>query len=107
MAAGRSFRPKEEPSFRPKLLTNCVSSGAEKSASLPLPSIADTASLLLLVLSFPLHKNRHFDRSCSRFCEQRSGEIRFSTQTLTQPKRLCLLLPTPYSLPLSRSTAHP
>jgi hypothetical protein len=27
----------------------------------------------------PKPKNRHFDRSCSRFCEQRSGEIRFST----------------------------
>jgi hypothetical protein len=35
-------------------------------------------------------KNRHFDRSCSRFCEQRSGEIRFSTQTASQPlPRLC------------------
>jgi hypothetical protein len=26
-----------------------------------------------------LRANRHFDRSCPRFCEQRSGEIRFST----------------------------
>jgi len=26
-------------------------------------------------------RSRHFDRSCSRFCEQRSGEIRFSTHT--------------------------
>ena len=39
----------------------------------------------LLPLSvLPPHpqRNRHFDRSCSRFCEQRSGEIRFSTQNL-------------------------
>src|SRR5439155_24491808 len=27
----------------------------------------------------PKTNHRHFDRSCSRFCEQRSGEIRFST----------------------------
>jgi hypothetical protein len=30
--------------------------------------------------SLPKPKNRHFDRSCSRFCEQRSGEICFSTE---------------------------
>ena len=36
-------------------------------------------------------KNRHFDRSCSRFCEQRSGEIRFSTTTRSRPTpRSCL-----------------
>jgi hypothetical protein len=33
----------------------------------------------------PKPKDRHFDRSCSRLCEQRSGEIRFSTSTVRQP----------------------
>jgi hypothetical protein len=38
-------------------------------------------------------KNRHFDRSCSRFCEQRSGEIRFSTTLSPLPTpRSCLCL---------------
>jgi hypothetical protein len=27
---------------------------------------------------YPNQRNRHFDQSCSRFCEQRSGEICFS-----------------------------
>jgi hypothetical protein len=44
---------------------------------------------LLLLLpcppSPPKPKDRHFDRSCSRLCEQRSGEIRFSTSTVRQP----------------------
>ncbi len=39
-------------------------------------------------------KNRHFDRSSSRFCEMRSGETRFSTHTVSQPTKL-LLLPLP------------
>jgi hypothetical protein len=29
-------------------------------------------------------KDRRFDRSCSRVCEQRSGEIRFSTRCFTK-----------------------
>jgi len=37
-------------------------------------------------------KSCHFDRSCSRFCEQRSGEIRFSTHPVPQPQRLRLLV---------------
>src|SRR5258705_4569652 len=37
-------------------------------------------------LLLPTTKTRHFDRSCSRsHREQRSGEIRFSTQTTSQP----------------------
>jgi hypothetical protein len=40
---------------------------------------------LLLKLHRLSSKNRHFDRSCSRFCEQRSGEIRFSTHTFAKP----------------------
>jgi hypothetical protein len=49
----------------------------------------------LLVSPKPLHlplpvlftqtKNRHFDRSCSRPCEQRSGEIRFLPMVFPQP----------------------
>jgi hypothetical protein len=35
--------------------------------------------------------NRHFDRSGSRPCERRSGEIRFSASTSTQPKPRLLL----------------
>jgi hypothetical protein len=31
-------------------------------------------------------KNCHFDRSRSRFCEQPSGEIRFSTSSVSQLK---------------------
>jgi hypothetical protein len=44
--------------------------------------------------------NRHFDRSGSRTCEPRSGEIRFSTTTSAQPTlRLCsCLLPLPLPL---------
>jgi hypothetical protein len=38
------------------------------SPSLPLPVLSN-------------HKNRHFDRSCSRICEQRSEDIRFFTQS--------------------------
>jgi hypothetical protein len=50
-----------------------------------------------LLLSSPPPKNRHFDRSCSQFHrEQRSGEIRFSTETAPQPMPLpfafCLCL---------------
>ena len=41
------------------------------------------------------HETCHFDRSCSRFCEQRSGETRFSTDIFSQPKhpQLQLFLP--------------
>jgi hypothetical protein len=42
-----------------------------------------------------LTKHRHFDRSRSRICERRSGEIRFSTSTSTKPTprlRLCSCL---------------
>jgi hypothetical protein len=48
--------------------------------------------LLLFVLLHPLPTDRHFDRSCSRVCEQRSGEIRFSTYALSQPTLEPLLL---------------
>jgi hypothetical protein len=37
---------------------------------------------LRLPVSSTQTKNRHFDRSYSRLCEQRSGGIRFSTDTL-------------------------
>jgi hypothetical protein len=40
---------------------------------------------LPLQLSLPSSPPRHFDRSCSRFCEQRSGETRFSTLALGAP----------------------
>ena len=43
--------------------------------------------------SRPPHKNRHFDRSGSRICEPRSGEIRFSTSASTKPTpRFCSCL---------------
>jgi hypothetical protein len=35
---------------------------------------------------------RHFDRSCSRLCEQRSGETRFSTQPYPSPKAVAVAL---------------
>jgi hypothetical protein len=54
----------------------------------PSPQAEDLLLPLLLQAPLPLrlpllpkHRNRHFDRGCSRFCEQRSGEIRFSTQS--------------------------
>jgi hypothetical protein len=49
---------------------------------------------VVFALLLPTTKTRHFDRSSSRsHREQRSGEIRFSTQTTSQPlPRLCLLL---------------
>jgi hypothetical protein len=72
--------PEELNEPKPSILFNPYSP-----APLPLP------------VSLPnLKKSCHFDRSCSRICEQRSGEIRFSTQTLTQPKTP--LSATPYSL---------
>jgi hypothetical protein len=45
----------------------------------------------------PKPKDRHFDRSCSRLCEQRSEEIRFSTSTVRQstPLPLLFLLSSP------------
>jgi hypothetical protein len=44
-------------------------------------------SLPFVLLSQP-QNNRHFDRSCSQsHREQRSGEIRFSTSTPSQPQR--------------------
>jgi hypothetical protein len=54
-------------------------------------------------------QNRHFDRSCSRICEQCSGEIRFSTSTLRQPKPSFALVfrfppPTP-GCPIHRASA--
>ena len=61
----------------------------EPALSLPKgPAVA-----LALAVAFFLSKpeNRHFDRSCSRLCEQRSGEIRFSTEGPTNqliPQRL-------------------
>jgi hypothetical protein len=44
---------------------------------------------LLLPLPDSTHQsgNRHFDRSRSRFCERRSGEIRFSSPLLQAPKK--------------------
>jgi hypothetical protein len=66
--------------------------------SLPLPLwllflLSSRRDLLLhlpLLVLLTQTKKRHFDRSCSRFCEQPSGEICFSTQTASQPlPRLC------------------
>jgi hypothetical protein len=47
-------------------------------------------------------KDCHFDRSCSRLCEQWSGEIRFSTQTLldTTSRYLAVAVPLPVPLPV-------
>jgi hypothetical protein len=49
--------------------------------------------LLPLPVPFTHPKNRHFDRSCSQsHREQRSGEIRFSTSSASQPQLLPLHL---------------
>jgi hypothetical protein len=63
-----------------------------------------TKPLPLFLPFFTNPMNRHFDRSRSRFCERRSGEIRFSTSTLDQPLCLCryLLSPLPLSLGIKR-----
>jgi hypothetical protein len=45
-----------------------------------------------LFVFLTIEQNCHFDRSCSRFCEQRSGEIRFSTSTISWPSPLHLPL---------------
>jgi hypothetical protein len=38
----------------------------------------------------------HFDRSCSQlYCEERSGEIRFSTSTSSYPQHTCFCLQKP------------
>jgi hypothetical protein len=46
------------------------------------------AFALAFSLFFPTTKNRHFDRSRSRLCERRSGEIRFSATALSRPPQL-------------------
>ncbi len=92
-----------------------VSIGAEKPASPPTPPPSQEPPLPLLLLVLRRHserseesphfrgersdpsaflpppKHRHFDRRCSRFCEHRSGETRFSTHTASQPtpSRFC------------------
>src|SRR3981189_3235651 len=43
--------------------------------------IGKARSAVVFLPSFFDQRNHHFNRSCSRSCEQRSGEIRFSTQT--------------------------
>jgi hypothetical protein len=43
-------------------------------------------------------KNRHFDRSCSRLREQRSGEIRFCTSTVRKFTQAHLPLALPFWL---------
>jgi len=56
-------------------------------------------SRLCLCLYLPSNsKNRHFDRSCSQFHrEQRSGEIRFSTPTVSKSQpRTCRCLSSPH-----------
>jgi hypothetical protein len=50
------------------------------------------------LFSFIHQKNRHFDRSSSRFCELRSGETRFSTSNLSWPMLLLLFLLLPLFL---------
>jgi hypothetical protein len=66
-------------------------------AAVALAVVLALAVAVALPIAFLTHpKNRHFDRSCSRFCEQRSGEIRFSTQ---QHPSHCPSLPL--SLPVS------
>jgi hypothetical protein len=49
-----------------------------------LPSQSSLLLPLPVLLSIP--QDCHFDRSCSRTCEQRSGEIRFSTSTVPRPQ---------------------
>jgi hypothetical protein len=39
-----------------------------------------------------ISKKCHFDRSCSRLCEQRSGEIRFPTHTPPAQQRAVVFL---------------
>ncbi len=83
-----------------------VSSGAEKPASLPTPfpsqntrlcsscssSPQGTCFCCCPFFSHPLQKPCHFDRSCSQLHrEQRSGETRFSTNALPQPRHPPLL----------------
>jgi hypothetical protein len=61
--------------------------------------------LLLLPVLFHLTlKTRHFDRSCSRFCEQRSGETCFSTHTFLYPSFAVVFAVTrSKSVPLSKN----
>ncbi len=83
-----------------------VSSAAEKPASLPTPLPSQDTRLCFSCLSspqetcfcccpffsHPLQKPCHFDRSCSQLHrEQRSGETRFSTNALPQPRHPPLL----------------
>jgi hypothetical protein len=42
------------------------------------PRRGSAVALAVACSLYPKPKNRHFDRSCSRLCEQRSGEICFS-----------------------------
>jgi hypothetical protein len=54
--------------------------------------LAIAVAIVLKNLTHHPSPSRHFDRSCSRFCEQRSGETRFSTSTASRPRLQLLLL---------------
>jgi hypothetical protein len=77
----------KEPSFRTK---------AKRRRSCP-----------CLFLSQSKTKTRHFDRSRSRFCDRRSGEIRFSTTSVSPPTpRFCLCLSPGQNRPDPAPIAH-
>src|SRR5206468_3405940 len=96
----------EEPS-QFAFAVDCSSSTSHRSTGAPsiahfamggMQSARSSTTPLSFASLLPATKTRHFDRSCSRrHREQRSGEIRFSTQTTSQP--LPASLPLPLSLP--------
>src|SRR5439155_22422314 len=80
-------------SHRPRSLHHQAARHLRLTPSRPSKEAANKGCLSALSLPLPLPvlfktppKTRHFDRSCSQsHREQRSGEIRFSTSTVTQP----------------------
>jgi hypothetical protein len=94
------FSPQQKHVISTEAAHAFVSCAAEKSASLPgrppsqrrafvfaflfvIPQRSGGICFCFSIL--PYQENRHFDRSCPRFSEQRSGEIRFSTLAPPQP----------------------
>jgi hypothetical protein len=70
-------------------------------------AVVVAVAIAVAVAYFPPSKqtNRHFDRSCSRTCEQRSGETPFSTQTVTQPSPVSCQPPNRQN-PLPNNNIH-
>ena len=108
--AGSGVRPAGPTCSEPSFAVTCPAT-AQSHLRVPHPSRfcdgweCKTLPGVSVVASSLLHpRNRHFDRSCSRLCEQRSGETRFSPQPSPQPRSCSCRCPLS---PGNRSTTAP